>query len=259
MALADVGNDMNSSLSPGTNSGNLFLNRAIADQSLIGGDLKSTVQLKKGEELVIGSHMHFPINALISMNYYLDNGFIAEFRQIGREGFLDFSMLIGGNRGHATALVQSDGEAYRIDTRIIQTIFETSPQFRRVTLEYMQALMQEAAQSIVCKRFHSVTQQLCFALLIAADRLGSKTIHLTHEQLAIAVGCRREAVSIVAHKLQLAGLIDYAYGTIDILDEDAMKMQSCECYAAVKSIFSAFFDFERPASIEANGPNFEKA
>jgi CRP-like cAMP-binding protein len=250
---------MNPILSPGASCGNLFLNHAIADQSLIDSHLKSTVELKKGQQLVAGPHMHFPINALISMNYYLDNGFIAEFRQIGREGFLDFSTLIGGHCGHATALVQSDGEGYRIDTRIIQTIFDTSPQFRRVTLDYMQALMREAAQSIVCKRFHSVSQQLCCALLIAVDRLGSKTIHLTHEQLATAVGCRREAVSVAAHKLQLAGLLDYSYGTIDILDEDAIKVRSCECYAAVKSAFSAFFDIERPASIETSDPNVEKA
>jgi CRP-like cAMP-binding protein len=247
---------MNPISSPGMACGNLFLDRAIADYSAIKGDLKTKVHLKKGQQLITNAHMYFPINVLISMNYYLENGLIAEFRQIGREGFLDFSSLIGGNRGQATALAQTDGDAYRIETRIIQAIFDTSPQFRRVTLEYMQALMREAAQNVVCTRFHSITQQVCCALLIAADRLGSQTIHLTHEQLAVAVGCRREAVSIVARKLQLAGLIDYAYGTIVIVDADAMKMRSCECYAAIKSAFSAFFETERPGSKETDGPNF---
>jgi CRP-like cAMP-binding protein len=253
---AEVGDGMNPGSSPGAASENLFLNRAVADHAAIAGGLKSIVQLKKGQQLATNSHMFFPINVLISMNYYLENGFIAEFRQIGREGFLDFSSLIGGNRGQAIALAQTDGDAYRIETRVIQAIFDTSPRFRRVTLEYMQALMREAAQNVVCNRFHSITQQVCFALLMAADRLGSQTIHLTHEQLAVAVGCRREAISIVARKLQLAGLIDYAYGTIVIRDANAMKVRSCECYAAVKTAFSAFFDTERPDPITPDSPNF---
>lgn len=243
-------NRMNPISFPGTTSGNLFLNRAIAAEFAIESDRKSTVRLKKGQALVTNAHMYFPINVLISLNYYLESGYLAEFRQIGREGFLDFTSLIGRDAGQGVAIVQTDGDAYRIDTDVIQAIFDTSPQFRRITLEYMQALMHEAAQSIVCNRFHSITQQFCRSLLLAADRLGSPTVHLTHEQLAVAIGCRREAVSLVARKLQLAGLIDYAYGKIVILDIDAMKIQACECYAAVATAFSAFFNPQQPGSAE---------
>lgn len=241
---------MNPISPPLPTTGNLFLNRALADQPSIGGELRSIVRLKKGQELITNAHMYFPINTLISLNYYLENGYVAEFCQIGREGFLDFTSLIGSNAGQATAIVQTDGEAYRIESRVIQAIFDTSPRFRRVTLEYMQALMNEATQNIICNRFHSITQQFCGSLLLSTDRLGSPVVNLTHQQIAVAIGCRREAVSLVARKLQLAGLIDYVYGKIVIQDFDGMKTQACECYEAARTAFSAFFHPEQPGAVD---------
>lgn len=237
-------------------TGNLFLDLVIADDDEILKHLNTRVCRSKGQELVRSAstvaHMYFPVDVLISLSCDLENGYTAEFRQIGREGFVGFSALMGSRAAQNTAVVQTDGSAYRIRTQTIQDIFDSSPRFRRITLQYMQALMQEAAQSVVCNRFHSVNQQYSRSLLVAADRLGSRTVCLTHEQLAVAIGCRREAVSLAAGKLQQAGLIHYAYGKIEIMDMTALKARSCECYESVKSAFSMLYPTDVPESPGSN-------
>ncbi len=49
------------------------------------------------------------------------------------------------------------------------------------------------------------------------------------------IGVQRNAISIVAHALQQAGIISYSRGHIDIIDADGFRETACECYDAVKA------------------------
>ena len=232
---------MNSSAAHGATLGNLFLDRAIMHRDHFQRYLDTRVRLKKGQELPILHYTYFPIDALVSLSFVLNNGYLAEIRQIGREGVVGLPNFIDQDASQASAVVQSAGSAYRISTDVVRDIFERSQQFRLATLQYMQAIMQEASQNVICTRFHSVAQQCCRSLLVAADRLGSETIRLTHEQLAVAIGCRREGVSLAMRQLQLAGIIESSYGRIVIMDRKAMEARACECYPALQQAFSLFF------------------
>ena len=57
---------------------------------------------------------------------------------------------------------------------------------------------------------------------------------LTQEFLAQMIGVQRNAVSIVAHALQSAGIIRYSRGQIEITNVEGLRETSCECYHAVK-------------------------
>jgi hypothetical protein len=48
------------------------------------------------------------------------------------------------------------------------------------------------------------------------------------------LGVRRTSVTEVAKKIQEAGIISYARGTINILDLDALKQKSCECFETLQ-------------------------
>jgi len=55
----------------------------------------------------------------------------------------------------------------------------------------------------------------------------------TEEQLAHMIGVQRNAISIVAHALQQAGVLRYSRGQIEITDVEALRKTTCECYHAV--------------------------
>ena len=89
--------------------------------------------------------------------------------------------------------------------------------------------MREFAQRIVCSKYHSITEQMCPTLLLAADCLDSMTLCLTHEQIVIVIGCRRKAVSVSAGELPHAGIFRYQYGKIIIYDRVPLGNCSCAC------------------------------
>jgi hypothetical protein len=49
------------------------------------------------------------------------------------------------------------------------------------------------------------------------------------------IGVQRNAISIVAHALRMAGTIRYSRGQIAIANVEALRRTSCECYQAVKA------------------------
>ena len=67
------------------------------------------------------------------------------------------------------------------------------------------------------------------------DLCGSGNLPLTQEFLAQMIGVQRNAVSIVAHALQQAGIIRYSRGHIEITNLEGLRETSCECYQAVKA------------------------
>jgi CRP-like cAMP-binding protein len=75
-----------------------------------------------------------------------------------------------------------------------------------------------------------VEERFCRWLLQSADRAASDTVTLTQELLAEMLGVRRTSVTDVARKMQDRGVITYSRGVITILDREALKRLSCECY-----------------------------
>ena len=65
---------------------------------------------------------------------------------------------------------------------------------------------------------------------MAADRLDSDELPLTHEFLAIMLGTQRPGVTIALHELERAGLILTQRGKITILDRKALEKSSNGLY-----------------------------
>jgi CRP-like cAMP-binding protein len=105
---------------------------------------------------------------------------------------------------------------------------------RHLLLRYTQALITQMAQTAVCNRHHSLTQQLCRWLLLSFDRLDRNELTMTQELIANMLGVRRESVSEAAGKLQTLGVIRYQHGKITVLDRQQLERTCCECYAVVK-------------------------
>ena len=179
------------------------------------------------------SHVYFPITAIVSLLYVMENGASAEIAVVGNEGLVGISLFMGSESTPNRAVVQSAGKGYRLNSRLLKEEFKQAPVLH-LLLRYTAALMTQMAQTAVCNRHHSLDQQLCRWLLLSLDRLRGSELVMTQELIANMLGVRREGVTEGALKLQRAGLISYARGHITVLDRPRLEERSCECYAVVK-------------------------
>tara|TARA_R110002095_G_scaffold192224_1_gene170117 strand:+ start:1696 stop:2313 length:618 start_codon:yes stop_codon:yes gene_type:complete len=158
----------------------------------------------------------FPIDAILSLLYAMENGASAEISVVGNEGLVGISLFMGGGSTPSRALVQSAGSA-------------------------------------VCNRHHSIDQQLCRWLLLSLDRLPGNQLIMTQELIANMLGVRLEGVTDAAGKLQNLGVIEYHRGHINVLDRAQLEALSCECYAVVKKESDRLLPWH-PTAQQPNNP-----
>jgi CRP-like cAMP-binding protein len=180
-------------------------------------------------------YVYFPTTCIVSLLYVLEDGASAEIAIVGNEGILGISLFMGGETTPSRAVVQSEGQAYRLKAQRLKDEFQRFGPMLHLLLRYTQALITQMAQTAVCNRHHSVDQQLCRWLLLSLDRLSSNELRMTQELIANMLGVRREGVTEAAGKLQGAGLIEYRRGRITVLDRPGVEARSCECYRVVKT------------------------
>jgi CRP-like cAMP-binding protein len=200
--------------------------------------LLELVDMPLGEVLyesgVALSHVYFPLTAIVSLLYVMENGASAEIAVVGNEGIVGVSLFMGGESTPSRAVVQSAGRGCRLSAPLMKTEFDRGGAALHLLLRYTQALITQMAQTAVCNRHHSLDQQLCRWLLLSLDRLQGSELVMTQELIANMLGVRREGVTEAALKLQKAGLIQYARGRITVRNRAALESRTCECYAVVK-------------------------
>jgi CRP-like cAMP-binding protein len=179
-------------------------------------------------------HVYFPTTAIVSLLYVMASGDSAEIAIVGNEGLVGISLFMGGESTPSRAVVQSEGEAYRLSSRAIKEEF-TFPCVMQLLLRYTQALITQMAQTAVCNRHHTLDQQLCRWLLLSLDRLQGNQLVMTQELIANMLGVRRQGVTAAAHRLQEDGVIRYGRGRITVLDRPGLEQRTCECYSVVRN------------------------
>jgi CRP-like cAMP-binding protein len=187
-----------------------------------------------GEQL---EHAYFPLSAIVSLHYVTASGACASVASVGNEGVLGVSLFMGGDTTSSSAVVQTAGEAFRLERRALKQEFDRHGPLQRLLLRYTQALMAQMTQTAVCNRHHSVEQQLCRWLLTTLDRVPSGQIVMTQELVAGMLGVRREGITAAAGRLQDAGFIRSRRGHIAVLERAGLETLVCECYAVVKNEF----------------------
>ncbi len=179
-------------------------------------------------------HVYFPTDAIISLQYVMENGASTAILVVGNEGLMGISLFMGGESTPNRSLVQSAGHAYRLPRRRVKEEFSRHGQLLVLMLRYTQALITQMAQTAVCNRHHSIDQQLCRWLLLSMDRLQGSRLTMTQEFISNMLGVRREGVTQAASKLQQLGVISYKRGLITVLDRPRLEDLSCECYGVVR-------------------------
>jgi len=183
-------------------------------------------------------HAYFPVSAIVSLHYVTASGACVSVASVGNEGVLGVPLFMGGDTTPSSAVVQTAGEAYRLERRALKQEFDRHGPLQRLLLRYTQALMSQMTQTAVCNRHHSVEQQLCRWLLATLDRVPSGQIVMTQELVAGMLGVRREGITEAAGRLQDAGFIRSRRGHIAVLQRAGLETLVCECYAVVRNEFA---------------------
>ena len=181
--------------------------------------------------------VYFPVTAIVSLLYTMEDGSTSEMGLVGSDGLIGIALLLGGETTPNRAVIQSGGRALRMKAKAFREEFDRGGQLRPLLLRYAQALMTQIAQTAVCNCFHTIEQRLCRWLLQCDDRLRKNDFSVTQECISNILGVRRASVTIAAGHLQNAGLIHYSRGTVTIVDRDGLKAVACECYRVVKDEF----------------------
>lgn len=200
------------------------------------------------------THLYFPATSIVAPVYGEENGTSVRLAIIGHEGLTGISSLLGSGGTPTGVVVQSAGNGYRAKTNVLQREFALCGKFQQLVLHYTQALITQTAQNAVCNRHHNIEQQLGRFLLMSLDRLSGNELQMTHEQLAIMLGVRRESVTQAALKLQTIGAIRYSRGHITVVDREELENSVCECYAVVNNEYDRLLPyFSEPAPAMAKG------
>jgi CRP-like cAMP-binding protein len=182
-------------------------------------------------------YVYFPHRAIISVVALMKDGDEVEIGVVGNEGMFGLPLVLGTNSAPLQAVVQIAGDATRIKASVFNEEMNHCGQFHKLLLEYAQAFFIQTAQTAACNRLHRLDGRLARWLLRCQDQTRSNELRLTHEFIAVMLGVRRAGVSEAAHRLQADKLINYARGSIRILDRQGLEATSCECYGIIKREF----------------------
>ena len=182
--------------------------------------------------------VYFPSGGACSLMKVMHDGRSAEIATVGSEGIIGAGVFFGDDVSTAEALVQvADGGAYTMPVEAFLQEMGRRTAFYNVVVRYSQALATQIMQTTVCNGLHSAEQRCCRWLLTTHDRVGDE-FPLTQQFLAMMLGVRRPTVTLIASKLQLAGLISYRRGYVTITDRAGLEQAACECYGTVTANFA---------------------
>jgi CRP-like cAMP-binding protein len=191
------------------------------------------------------AYVYFPHSGVISLVVSLAEGGMVEAAMVGRDSVFGASAALDGLIALNDAIVQQPGTATILDVAYLRAAAERSANLRTTLMRHEQMLLVQALQSAACNASHSVESRLSQWLLRMRDLSGNDTFLMTQEFLAQMLGVRRNAVSLVAHTLQQAGLIRYRRGHIEITNLDGLRESTCECYGAVKTQYDRLLNAGR--------------
>jgi CRP-like cAMP-binding protein len=198
----------------------------------------ASVRLAQGTVLaepgVDVDHAYFPLSGAVSLLAAMRDGKVIETGTVGREGVVGAMSGIGPCKSQVRAIAQLPMFARKIASTEFRKAASSSKAITDLCVRCNEELLTQARIGAACNALHRIEPRFCRWLLQTRDRTESDTIMLTQEFLAQMLGVRRTSVTEVANKIQAAGAIRCSRGLIKIIDLEAVKAMSCECYESLQ-------------------------
>ena len=201
-------------------------------------DLPHAFVLYKPEEII--EHVYFPINAMISVVTYNEDGQGTETAVIGNEGAAGLDVILGADTAANEFITQLPNGGVRMKTADVREEFGRAGAFQGLLLQFTRRLIVQISQTALCNRIHTTEKRLARWLLMCHDRSPSDTLKLTQEFMSVMLGANRTTVTLTAIELQNAGFISYSRGSLKVLDRPGLEAFTCSCYETIRKAYSDF-------------------
>ncbi len=178
--------------------------------------------------------VYFPNKGLISLVVAMADGKTVEVAVLGNEGVAGIPSIVGLKRSPIREVVQIAGDGFRIKVSTFRHALASSPFLLASLGHYSIVLAFQISQTAACNRLHDIECRLARWLLMAQDRVDAGCLAITHDFLATMLGTDRPSVSLAAANLQRKEIIDYARGSVRILNRKELEQSACECYQVIQ-------------------------
>ena len=118
---------------------------------------------------------------------------------------------------------QKDTEALMIPPNIVLLLKEKNLSVRCFLYELATKRFSDVMWAMQQLLFKRLDQRLALFLMQESQRLGTDTIHMTHEQIAQQISSAREAVARMLKQFSEDGLVELKRGAIRLLDQKGLK------------------------------------
>ena len=195
-----------------------------------------TLKQRVYESLRTIDYVYFPLNGIISIVAFMNDGSGIEVATVGNEGMVGLPVFLGAAKTPLVAFQQIPGESMRMESEVFTKESKQNGPLTDILHRYTQSFMVQIAQGSACNRAHSVAQRCARWLLTTHDRVGRpQQFLITQEFLGQMLGVRRAGVSEACSALRKSKLIDYKRGIIHILNRKGLEKRTCECYWVIKN------------------------
>jgi CRP-like cAMP-binding protein len=196
------------------------------------------IRCQRGQTLMVADssldHIFFPDSGVVSVLAAYSDGSLIEMATIGREGCTGMQAIFGAKSSSMQLLVQIPGTAAKMSRTAFTRAMGSMPSFRNLMHTYTHAFLEQVMISVACNGAHSLKQRLARWLLMMRDRSDDDVLPISQGLLAEMLGVQRPSISHAAGELEEAGLIERGRRQVTILNRQALKKASCECYQLVR-------------------------
>lgn len=182
--------------------------------------------------------VYFPETAVICQMTVMSDGATMETATVGFEGASWISAHIGAPSMPCQTIVAIGGEAQTLAIDDLSRELAENEHFADVLTKYSHALLIHCMRLTGCAGLHTIEQRCARWILTAVDRVSADRFSVTHEFLAMMLGCRRSSASIVVEKFEREGMVTGKRGQILLADRAALLKASCECYGIIKDNYA---------------------
>jgi CRP-like cAMP-binding protein len=185
--------------------------------------------------------------------YFIESGVAAMFANtkrdgqvevglVGRFGFIGVPVALGTMLSIHRCVMEVGGEALQIKSKDLRQSMDEQPVIRQQLMNYVQALLIQNSQTVLCNALHQLQERLARWLLLARDRLDGDVIPLTHELFSLMLGVRRAGITTALAKLELAGAVRRRRGAVEIVNRALLERKACECYRIIAAEYRRLAD-----------------